>query len=452
MVSRPRPGSDPTSRGVRDGLQHPVAVPESADLAEQAGGERRDVDRLEAHELRLFGAREQQQVGHDPVHPAQFVVHQRDGPLHVGRIGGVEDLQVTADDGDGRAQFVPGVVEEAALRGDPALHPVQHGVHRPREVGELVTRPFHDRDAAGQIGHGDAVRRRRDITHRSQDPAGDHPGAARREQSRHPAHGKHQPGGVVGGLPLLVGEVRDDGHPPGRITGQRHRHGEVAHLPGTALVPPGRRLGHRAHQLGELGVLAEEHRCLDAALEAVPAVDVAEELLVGSGQVVGDHRPQHVGDGAERGTGLRIDARLDDLREVHHLGVEGQLHPFVGGGDQQSPGHQRHQRERQEHQQQDPADDPGAGGTGQPSPPPGTDPRLSRHRRHRRPRRRPRRRPHRHRRRGAAVEGRRRRVARSRAPGEEREPTSGGRSAWSATARFPALEEGQARSSLPPAR
>src|SRR3712207_7848766 len=54
----------------------------------------------------------------------------------------------------------------------------------------------------------------------------------------------------------------------------------------------------------------------DPALVAVLAVDVAEELLVRPGQVVGDQGLQHVLDRAELLTGAGVDVALEDPPEL----------------------------------------------------------------------------------------------------------------------------------------
>jgi hypothetical protein len=202
----------------------------------------------------------------------------------------------------------------------------------------------------GEVGLGDAVRGGGHVADRPQDATGHHPGAAGREQQRHGSDHQHEAGGVVGGLPLLVGEVGDDGDAPRRVAVQAHRDGEVADLPGAGLVAAPRRVAHRADLPGERVVPAEQHRRLDAALVAVPAVDVAEELLVRPGQVVRDQRLQHVLDRAERLTGARVDIALEDPPELLDLGLEGDVDPLVGGGDEQSPGHERDDAEGQQDQ------------------------------------------------------------------------------------------------------
>ena len=64
-----------------------------------------------------------------------------------------EKLEVAADDRDRRAELVPGVVDERALGRERRLEPVEHGVERAGQVGDLV--PAVDLDPAGQVGLAD---------------------------------------------------------------------------------------------------------------------------------------------------------------------------------------------------------------------------------------------------------------------------------------------------------
>ena len=51
---------------------------------------------------------------------------------------GIHQLQVAAHDRDRRLELVAHVVQQLALHVDRALEPVEHRVHRARQVGDVV--------------------------------------------------------------------------------------------------------------------------------------------------------------------------------------------------------------------------------------------------------------------------------------------------------------------------
>src|SRR5690606_27698820 len=92
------------------------------------------------------------------------------------------------------------------------------------------------------------------------------------------------------------------------------------------------------------------------------AVDVAEELLVGAGEVVRDGDVEHLVHPGERTSRGGVDTAFGERAELPDLAAQRLVHASVDVIDGQLPGHQGEQRQRREHQQQHPADDAGAGG------------------------------------------------------------------------------------------
>ena len=121
-------------------------------------------------------------------------------------------------------------------------------------------------------------------------------------------------------------------------------------------------VGDRRHPLGEVDVTGQRRTPVDLgpALNAVLAVDVAEEFLVGPGDVVCDRLPNHLVDACEWHSGSRVHTRRGQFGELLHLEAQLLLHAGIRGGDEQPPCHEGDQTERGEHQQQDPSDDSGA--------------------------------------------------------------------------------------------
>lgn len=81
--------------------------------------------------------------------------------------------------------------------------------------------------------------------------------------------------------------------------------------------------------------LGEPDRCLLPALEPELPVDVAEELLVGAREVVGDDHPEYVGDVREGRTGGGVHARFGQRGELGDLGAQRVEHALVDGADHQ---------------------------------------------------------------------------------------------------------------------
>ena len=136
--------------------QLPPAVAEllrlGLDVQEQFGG----VDGPGFDEVGPLGLGDGEQVGDDPAHPVQLGVDEPHGLGAGGRVlGGVHGLQVPADDGDGGAQFVPGVVDEPALRVVGGLDAVEHRVEGHGELRDVVA-TVHGH-APGEVAFLDAL-------------------------------------------------------------------------------------------------------------------------------------------------------------------------------------------------------------------------------------------------------------------------------------------------------
>ena len=96
------------------------------------------------------------------------------GVVHAGA-GLVRSVELSAQRGEGAAQLVRGVGKELALPGACRLEPIEHGIHRAGQPGDLVV--------AGRLGHPPVECRCRDVLdlspdrlHRTQGPSGEQPG------------------------------------------------------------------------------------------------------------------------------------------------------------------------------------------------------------------------------------------------------------------------------------
>ena len=79
--------------------------------------------------MTLIGAGEQQQVLHQPPHALGLGLHEAADALDVLAAGmplAAEHLELAPDRGQGRAQLVRGVGDEAALASEGILQPVEH--------------------------------------------------------------------------------------------------------------------------------------------------------------------------------------------------------------------------------------------------------------------------------------------------------------------------------------
>ncbi len=102
-------------------------------------GEVVEVDRLTCQGYMLVGARQQQQILDEALHPLLFGQH------HLAEFGcghpvgmGERHLGVLANGRDRRTQFVRRVGYEAALAVSRTLQPLQHPIHGGGEPADLV--------------------------------------------------------------------------------------------------------------------------------------------------------------------------------------------------------------------------------------------------------------------------------------------------------------------------
>ena len=105
------------ARGNRTELE--AARREQAHPIPQLLHEERQIDRLDAQELRLLGLGQQQQIVHEPADPRDLSLHQALDAAHLLDRGvglGREHLELTADHRQRRAQLMRGVGDERALR------------------------------------------------------------------------------------------------------------------------------------------------------------------------------------------------------------------------------------------------------------------------------------------------------------------------------------------------
>ena len=112
-----------------------------------------------AEEVGPVALGEQDQVADQPRHPVDLVEQQRPGLGHLGRVVGVEQLEVAAQHGQRRLQLVAGVVEELALADERRLQPVEHAVEGAGQRGDVVVAGLGQ--PAGEVGLADLARRSR---------------------------------------------------------------------------------------------------------------------------------------------------------------------------------------------------------------------------------------------------------------------------------------------------
>ncbi len=161
------------------------------------------------------------------------------------RIGVVEGhVEVGPDDRERGPEVVGGLGEEAPLRLERPVEPVEHGIEGAGHPRELVVRPV-EPDAAGQVGGLDLVGDLRDAGHRPQRPAGEEPADHDAQQEEGEDHDDRDRGDLVqdqlaedapGGPDLLLADTRQ-GHDPavrqlvGLVAHHQGRHRDVADLP-----------------------------------------------------------------------------------------------------------------------------------------------------------------------------------------------------------------------------
>ncbi len=147
-------------------------------------------------EVVAIGLCEQQQVVHEPCQPCDLGLHQ---PLDALDLGAVEravglaldadeQVQLPAQDGQGRAQLVRGVGDEFALRGERRLEPVEHVVQRFRQGVELSAGPGRQEDPRREVAAVDSRGDRRGSADRSGDPR------PHRISREHRQHQRQRPG------------------------------------------------------------------------------------------------------------------------------------------------------------------------------------------------------------------------------------------------------------------
>jgi hypothetical protein len=146
-------------------------------------GERRhhdvgQIDRAHLGELGAFGAGEQQQARDEVVGAAGGRSHDRRHPAQLVGVDlgiGQGDVHLGAQHRQRGAQLVAGVGDEAALRVEGRLQPVEHRVETRGQLGDLAAGVTQAGARVQGLG-GEAPRRGRDGVQRAEDPPDEHPG------------------------------------------------------------------------------------------------------------------------------------------------------------------------------------------------------------------------------------------------------------------------------------
>ena len=195
-------------RGFGDFLDQPLPVAEGLRLRFEFQGQVGDVGFGGHDEVGAFGAGESEQLGDDARHAVELRRRQADGALAFLAGRALEQFELPADDGDRGAQFMAGVVDEAALRGVRRFQPVEHPVEGQREFGDVV--------AAGhghplrQVGVLDAGGDAADLAHGRENLPGYHPRDEQRQQQAADGHAGDDPDLVVHAFAGFGSECGDD--------------------------------------------------------------------------------------------------------------------------------------------------------------------------------------------------------------------------------------------------
>lgn len=115
---------------------------------------------------------------------------------------------MAADDGEGGAQLVPGVVGELPPAGEGPFQPVEHRVEGLGERGDVVLAPH--RDPLGEVPLGQPGGGGPHQPHGGEDAARDHPADAGGQRRRHPGYGGQDAERLVGDGLLAAGVEGDD--------------------------------------------------------------------------------------------------------------------------------------------------------------------------------------------------------------------------------------------------
>ena len=301
-------------------VEHPGPRPEGACLPEDVGDEPVDVDVLHVQEVRAPRLGERDEVVDQPAHAVELVQEQRPGLLDVRRPVGVHELEMPAEDGQRGAELVPRVVEELLLGAERGLEPVEHRVHRPRQLCHVVAAAH--RDPGVEFGVRDAVGRAAEQPQGAQQPPGHQPLAERHhDQGQQRDHGE----AARDARDLLLQRPELHGHHVGpdlRPAGHPHLDRDVADEPAAGLGLPhdGGRLGtQRGDAREERGFPFERERPRPGRHVRGPPVDEREEGLVVACRLRlerGTEQGPDVGGGA--GSRRRAHVRL----ELPHIGDE----------------------------------------------------------------------------------------------------------------------------------
>ena len=148
--------ADDEAVGVR--LDAPGVVGDHRDELADARREAREVDILHRVGVALDG-RQQVDVLDQPGHPVELGDADLPRARDVGGVRGIHELEVAAHDRDRRLELVAHVVQQLSLHVDRAFQPVEHRVHRARQVGDVVVALCGQ--AGREVADRDRIRRRR---------------------------------------------------------------------------------------------------------------------------------------------------------------------------------------------------------------------------------------------------------------------------------------------------
>ena len=189
-------------------FQLPAALAQGEGLVEDQLGELGDVGVHRGDEVGLGALGQQDQIIDEHSHPVELVNGQQLGLAHVSGVGGVGELKVPADHGDGRTQLVADVVEQVALSLHRGLDSVQHPVDGCGQGGQVVSAL--DRNPGGQVLLADGFGGAPQLLDGTQEPLDAEPG-----QAGHQGDGEDGRRGVEGhsALKLGLGDLEvDDMH------------------------------------------------------------------------------------------------------------------------------------------------------------------------------------------------------------------------------------------------
>ena len=294
-------------------VQAPLASGEPGHLAHQLLGEDVEVEVLQAQEVDALGLGQGEEVVDEATHAIQLVHDERDGLPTLVRVV-PQQLEVTADDRDRRAQLVAGIADERPLAAERGLQAVEHVVERARELADLIVAAH--LDAPGQVALADRAGGVAEVAQGGEDAAGQQERDARRDEEHGQRHASGDAQGV-GDLGLLRGEIGRHDERPARAGLHHDGHRQVAQLPARALELAAARLPHPA-DLGQR-VAQDALRVGHSRGVHVPAREGEDRLALAGDVALQEDVEDRLDVVAERLAGLGVVALTHELAELVDL-------------------------------------------------------------------------------------------------------------------------------------